>query len=207
MKRVVIESPYAGNVERNLTYARWCMADSLKRGEAPIASHLLYTQAGILDDNKPEERKLGIEAGFAWNTQADLVAVYGDYGVSSGMQQGIDRATALGIPVVWRSLRLDAVPDVWQSVRDVQMLIERIQALYPGDRHANRDMAIFLFPTGNVKDGIGCQIHFRNPPGSRTLLGDTPGEFVVEGGDLEECLQTLYDNMRKFNLKSKEDKE
>jgi hypothetical protein len=70
MRRVVLESPFAGDVEANLKYARECMADCLRRGEAPIASHLLYTQPGILDDTKPEERKLGMEAGFTWNVLA-----------------------------------------------------------------------------------------------------------------------------------------
>jgi len=40
MKLVVIESPYAGDIEANVKYARECMSDCLKRGEAPIASHL-----------------------------------------------------------------------------------------------------------------------------------------------------------------------
>jgi hypothetical protein len=59
MKLVVVESPYAGDVTRNLEYARAAMADCLARGEAPFASHALYTQIGVLDDTKPEERKLG----------------------------------------------------------------------------------------------------------------------------------------------------
>ncbi len=42
MRRVVIESPYAGDVERNLRYLRLAMADCLERGEAPYASHALY---------------------------------------------------------------------------------------------------------------------------------------------------------------------
>jgi len=70
MKRVILESPYAGDtaedVERNLTYAREALRDSLLRGEAPIASHLLYTQKGVLDDRIREERALGIAAGLAW---------------------------------------------------------------------------------------------------------------------------------------------
>lgn len=70
MKRVILESPYAGDtaedVERNLTYAREALRDSLLRGEAPIASHLLYTQKGVLDDRIREERGLGIAAGVAW---------------------------------------------------------------------------------------------------------------------------------------------
>ena len=86
MKRVILESPYAGDVERNIQYARECLKDSLKRGEAPIASHLLYTQKGVLDDNIPEERKLGIDAGLAWKEVADLHVFYIDFGMSKGMK-------------------------------------------------------------------------------------------------------------------------
>ena len=41
MQRVIIESPYAGEIDKNTAYARRCMRDSLDRGEAPFASHLL----------------------------------------------------------------------------------------------------------------------------------------------------------------------
>ena len=105
MKRVAIESPYAGDIDENLRYARAAMRDSLSRGEAPIASHILYTQDGILDDGIPSERLLGIEAGLSWNSQANLIAVYEDKGISSGMKYGIDRAISLGIPVEYRTLK------------------------------------------------------------------------------------------------------
>jgi hypothetical protein len=36
-----LESPYAGNVEENVAYARAAVRDSLLRGESPIASQLL----------------------------------------------------------------------------------------------------------------------------------------------------------------------
>jgi hypothetical protein len=85
MRLVVLESPYAGDVEKNLEYARKCVLDSLTRGEAPIASHLLYTQKGILDDDKPEERKLGIAAGMAWAKVAECTVFYVDYGFTDGM--------------------------------------------------------------------------------------------------------------------------
>lgn len=104
MKLVIVESPYAGDVERNLQYARACLADCLKRGEAPFASHLLYTQPGVLDDTVPEERKQGIEAGFAWGEKADLTAVYMDMGYSSGMVQGVEAAEKAGRPIEYRSL-------------------------------------------------------------------------------------------------------
>lgn len=94
MKRVVIESPYAGDIEVNLAYARAALLDSLNRGEAPIASHLLYTQ--VLDDADTEQRRQGIEAGFTWNKYADLVAVYVDHGITQGMERGITHARAYG---------------------------------------------------------------------------------------------------------------
>lgn len=101
---VLIESPYAGDVARNERYARACLADSLARGEAPLASHLPYTQPGVLDDTNPAERRQGIEAGLAWGARATLTAVYDDLGVTEGMRQGIARAKAEGRPVVFRQL-------------------------------------------------------------------------------------------------------
>jgi len=108
MKRVVIESPLNGpsrtHVEVHKLYARDCMRDSLMRGEAPFASHLLYDQVGLLDDLIPEERELGIIAGFTWGEKAELVAVYTDRGISAGMKRGIELAQSRGIEVVYRQL-------------------------------------------------------------------------------------------------------
>lgn len=103
-KRVLLESPYAGDVERNIKYARACVRDSLLRGEAPIASHLLYTQDGILDDNIEEERMHGINAGLAWKGVADLHVFYIDYGISKGMQYAIDYAIKNKIPIEKRKI-------------------------------------------------------------------------------------------------------
>ena len=36
MIRIILESPYAGKVDRNKMYARLCMRDCLMRGEAPF---------------------------------------------------------------------------------------------------------------------------------------------------------------------------
>lgn len=104
MRRVIIESPFAGNVSANIAYARRAVRDSLLRCEAPLASHLLYTQPGILRDAVLEERKYGIEAGLCWVEFAELVAVYADLGISAGMQQGIDKAKELGVPVEVRKI-------------------------------------------------------------------------------------------------------
>lgn len=85
MKLVILESPYAGDIEANEAYARSCMRDSLERGEAPIASHLLYTQPGILRDDIPKERQWGIDAGLAWREVAEMAVFYIDRGWSGGM--------------------------------------------------------------------------------------------------------------------------
>lgn len=104
MKLVILESPYAGDIEANIEYARRAVRDSLLRGEAPIASHLLYTQPGILRDEVPEERAHGINAGLAWRKVAQASVVYTDLGISSGMEYGIAAATAAGVPVEYRTI-------------------------------------------------------------------------------------------------------
>jgi len=108
MKLVIVESPFAApdqrGLEEHLEYARDALADCLSRGEAPFASHLLYTQPGVLDDTKPEERALGIEAGLLWGQCAGATIVYYDLGVSRGMDEGIRRASIENRTVEWRSL-------------------------------------------------------------------------------------------------------
>lgn len=104
MRLVIIESPYAGDVERNLRYLRACMRDCLLRGEAPFASHALYTQPGVLDDLIPGERDLGMRAGFVWGRKADCTVVYADLGISDGMRRGIEEADLQNRPVHYRRI-------------------------------------------------------------------------------------------------------
>src|SRR5258708_7832053 len=105
MQRVIIESPYAGDIERNVRYARAAMWDCLNRGEAPYASHLLYTQVGVLDDSDPIERERGIQAGFEWRAASDKTVVYTDLGYSTGMKYGIKHAEKIGHPIEYRELK------------------------------------------------------------------------------------------------------
>ena len=117
---VILESPYAGDVALNERYARACMADCLSRGEAPFASHLLYTQPGVLDDNVPEERAKGIAAGHAWMRAADAVVLYRDIAMSKGMAAGLALAQELRLPVETRYLPAE---------RFLQFLREHKQAI------------------------------------------------------------------------------
>lgn len=114
--RVCIESPFrpraargspefAAELERNFAYADALMLDSLRRGEAPFLSHLLYTR--VLsggDDRDPGERRLGIAAGTAWARMASKIVVGTDLGVTDGMRERILWARGRRIAVEERSL-------------------------------------------------------------------------------------------------------
>ena len=95
MKRVIVESPYAGSTEMeidlNEAYAELAMHDCLVNyREAPYASHLLYTRRFVLRDEIPEDRELGIKAGFIWRDVAEKTIFYVDLGITEGMKMGIE---------------------------------------------------------------------------------------------------------------------
>jgi hypothetical protein len=91
---VILESPYRGGEPKYKRYLERCIADSIARGEAPFASHKMYTDA--LDDAVPDQRELGMALGFAWRRSAVRTVVYEDYGVSAGMEEGLGDAAAIG---------------------------------------------------------------------------------------------------------------
>lgn len=101
---VIIESPCSGDFETHRLYLKRALLDSLARGEAPIASHGLFAFSGVLDDANPEQRQLGMEAGWNWMLFSDVVAVYQDYGISPGMQEAIGIAGDTGIEVEYRTI-------------------------------------------------------------------------------------------------------
>ncbi len=134
-RKVQFESPFgaphADGIVCNVAYALVGMRDSLYRGEAPFASHLLYTQ--MLDDTVPTERSMGILAGLVIGENADATVVYEDLGMSRGMEMGIDHARELGRPVEFRRLypHLTAVTDLYgQILADSPLDPEFIRAIY-----------------------------------------------------------------------------
>lgn len=102
MKTVFICSPYAGDIESNVQYARLATADSIRRNEAPFTPHLLYTQ--VLDDKDERNRLLGIKLGIHYLLFADLLAVYQDRGISPGMAKEIKVAESCGMKIEYRNL-------------------------------------------------------------------------------------------------------
>lgn len=134
MKRVQLESPFKGlnweNTEFNLKYAHACVADCLMKGEAPFASHIMYTVA--TNDKNPVERAFGINAGLTFLKFADKSVVYTDLGVSEGMKKGIDEAYRLGIEVEFRKLPaktmlnlLSTHPEIQQNHHDLKSIIDK----------------------------------------------------------------------------------
>lgn len=100
---VDIESPYNAAtpalIERNILYARLCCRWALMEGYIPFASHLFYTQPGILDDQVPVERELGILAGKSLIKSTNSKSLFFmDLGESTGMTFGREDALQSGRP-------------------------------------------------------------------------------------------------------------
>ena len=95
MKTAYICSPYSGDVKRNKQYARELTARAIQLGYAPITPHLYITEC--LDDNDPEQRELGLNAGIALLSVCDIIIVGIKYGISDGMEREIFKAGFAGL--------------------------------------------------------------------------------------------------------------
>ena len=104
--RVIVESPFASTsptgMSDNLDYLRRCLRDSWERGENPFASHLFYPF--FLHESDPEERKAGIEAGYALWQGAEKIIFYVDRGMSPGMVLALNRAKQEGFVAETRTI-------------------------------------------------------------------------------------------------------
>lgn len=110
-KYVYIASRVSGDVERNLALARGYCLYALSQNVIPVVPHLMLD--GVLDDNEPDEREIGIEVGKHLLTKCDEVWTFLDNrGLSSGMKGEVNLALELGIPVI---------PVYWEQIlRDIQ---------------------------------------------------------------------------------------
>lgn len=120
-KRVVIESPFAWanhqELIQHIFYAQEALKHSLELGEAPIVSHLLYPQVW---NETAAHREKAFEAGDSWREKADLVAIYTDLGVSSGMFRAIGHAREAGIPYEHRYIAAQR-PSIYHGAGIVQI--------------------------------------------------------------------------------------
>ena len=96
MKLVYICSPYAGDIETNIRFAKDACLYAAEHGCAPVAVHLLYPQ--ILDDSIPAQREMGIRMGLRVLASCDELWICGSR-ISHGMSCEIAEAERLGIPI------------------------------------------------------------------------------------------------------------
>lgn len=111
MKLIFVASPYAGDIKMNTEFAKEACRFVKNEGHAFFAPHLLYPF--ILNDDRPDERRCGMEMGLAVLARCDELWVFGSV-VSDGMVTEVREAARLGIPVRYFELadgfRLEAIP-------------------------------------------------------------------------------------------------
>lgn len=95
---VYICSPYAGDVETNVSNARRYCRFAVDSGCIPIAPHLLYPQ--FMDDTDEKERKLSLFFGNVLMDRCAEVWVFGDR-ISAGMDAEIKRSRRKGYRLRW----------------------------------------------------------------------------------------------------------
>lgn len=108
MKLIYVASPYTGDVETNMEYAKEACRTVMESGNAFFAPHLLYPS--VLDDAVPAERQLGIDMGLTMLSKCDELWVFGPR-ISAGMQAEMEEADRLGIPI----RRMEISEDMLQS--------------------------------------------------------------------------------------------
>jgi hypothetical protein len=119
MKLIYVASPYAGDIPKNVEFARQACRYVMKQGHAFFAPHLLYPQ--LLNDAIPQERQAGLDMGLAMIPRCDELWACGDK-ISSGMEAEIALAKQLGIPIRYVSEEqiigmIDPVYAIWAKAR------------------------------------------------------------------------------------------
>lgn len=106
-RKVYVASAFAGDVEKNTAAAiRYCRF-VIDQGYIPVASHILFAASGMLKDDVPKERELGMLLGLGLLRSCSEVWVFGE--PSSGMRQEIREAKTLKKPVRYFNAKMEEV--------------------------------------------------------------------------------------------------
>ena len=114
-KLVYICHPLSGDIKNNITAVR-VICDAIVKQElpkrlltpssrnsvVPIAPHLLFP--AFMDDDAQEQRDLALQWCLELVARVDEVWVFG-WEVSAGMRLEIEKASALGIPVLFKDAK------------------------------------------------------------------------------------------------------
>ena len=96
MKLIYVASPYAGDIETNIAFAKAACRFVKNEGHAFFAPHLLYPQ--VLHEDNPADRQLGLAMGKEMLAKCDELWAFGDF-ISPGMAGEMETAAQRGIPV------------------------------------------------------------------------------------------------------------
>lgn len=118
---VMIESPYSGDIDRNVRYLLLCMTDAgLLHNELPYASHCYMTQHPrcknfyVSDYDKKWDvwtRETAIESSQRMRHRCDKTVFYTDRGWSRGMQAAKAYCQSHGLPFEERRLHTEALAE------------------------------------------------------------------------------------------------
>ena len=89
---VFICSPYAGDIQGNTMRAKRYGRFAVSKNTIPVIPILMYPQ--FLEDDDPDDRKLGLEMGLVLLERCREVWVFGER-ISNGMREEIDKAKKL----------------------------------------------------------------------------------------------------------------
>lgn len=103
---VYICSPYAGDTERNTRRAQGYCRFAVSRNCIPIAPHLLFPQ--FMEEDDPEQRRLGIFFGLVLQSKCKEVWVFGR-NISRGMAVEIEKAKERGLSIRYFNDRCEEV--------------------------------------------------------------------------------------------------
>ena len=164
MRLVYISSPLHGDIERNIQRARDYCAYAASCGVIPLAPHTIFTQ--YLDNEQPEQREQGLRMGRDLMWRCDDLWVLGNT-ISSGMQEEIDLAKKLYMPIFYVSEEMvqekikirqqdcllgleNCITDSEKSNYEGQILVLKPEA-YGSSMDLTADDSLWY-----ARDGFGC---------------------------------------------------
>lgn len=134
---VFIESPYSGDIDRNVRYLMLCKLDSMVRGEMPCSSHCDMTQHPAkldyyVSDYEDEwdiyNREQAIEISQSLRSMCEKTLFYTDLGLSRGMKEGIEFCKENDIKYEMRKIDCDNI----LSLKPALISYEFIDAIVSG---------------------------------------------------------------------------
>lgn len=105
-KAVLLVTPFMAEdpaqAARMTRYALRATRDSMNRNEAPLPSHLFYSE--VLNVRNPIERDIGLQSQLTWIKGCDIVAVYIDFSITPAMQVVINNAIIRNKKIEYRTI-------------------------------------------------------------------------------------------------------